>query len=75
MTIRILSLSVALFALASVLASADANRLRHHERLFFDLTHPYDEQMPVRENGSPLEINSVQQDDGNGARLEKFTSF
>ena len=39
-----------------------------HERHFFDLTHPYDERMPVKEDATPLELSPSQQDEGNGAR-------
>ena len=39
-----------------------------HERHFFDLTHPYDERMPVKEETSPLELSPSHQDEGNGAR-------
>jgi ABC-type molybdate transport system ATPase subunit len=31
--------------------------------------------MPVRESGGQLEINPVQQDDGNGARLDIHVSL
>jgi hypothetical protein len=65
--------AILFFLFSSLVDESLANRGRHpprleHERLFFDLTHPYDEKMPVRENGVPLELSPVQQDDGNGAR-------
>ena len=60
------------FCLLSIVVTCFGNRAHQpryeHERHFFDLTHPYDERMPVKENVAPLELIPNHQDEGNGAR-------
>lgn len=68
----VLLVLLSLMVLAQTRETRSHSKKFEHERHLFDLTHPYDERMPIKDDSTPLEVSKVQQDDGNGARSEYF---
>lgn len=68
MRVKFVESGLPILIFVSVIRSGLGTRTRHHERQFVDLTHPFDEKVPVRDGGAPPELNPSYQDESLGAR-------